>query len=439
MIWNREVETMSRSEMERLQLQRLQGVVRRCYERVNLFRQRCDEKGVRPDDIRSLEDLVRLPFLTKKDLRDNYPFGLFAEPLDKVVRVHGSSGTKGKPTVVGYTRNDLQVWAEVAARCFCMAGGEPGHVFQNAYGYGLFTGGLGMHYGAERVGATVVPISGGNTARQAMLIQDFQPQGIACTPSYALNIADYLEEHGINPRSTSLRYGIFGAEPWSESMRHQLEERLGIDAVDIYGLSEVIGPGVSNECRENKDGLHINEDHFLPEIIDPKTGEPLPDGEYGELVFTTLTKEAFPVIRYRTGDICALNREPCSCGRTLVRMSRVKGRADDMLIIRGVNVFPSEVEFHLLKVRELAPHYQVVVDRDRSLDTVEVQVEVTDEVARGWGGFDPSREEAIRLSREVAHLLKDALGISCKITLMPPHGVPRSEGKAVRVVDRRAG
>jgi phenylacetate-CoA ligase len=428
---------MSRSEMERLQVERLRATVQRTYERVALFRERCDAAGVRPESIRSLADLTRLPFLTKRDLRENYPWGLFAEPRSNVVRLHASSGTKGKPTVVGYTRNDLEVWAEVTARCFCMAGGEPGHLFQNAYGYGLFTGGLGMHYGVERAGATVVPISGGNTPRQAMLIQDFRPDGFACTPSYALNIADYLEEQAIDPRSTSLRYGIFGAEPWSESMREQLESRLGIDAVDIYGLSEVIGPGVSCECREQKNGLHINEDHFLPEVLDPQTGEPLPDGEFGELVFTSLTKEAFPVIRYRTGDICALYHEPCACGRTLVRMSRVKGRVDDMLIIRGVNLFPSEVEFHLLKVAQLAPHYQLVVDRAHALDTVEVQVEVTEEVARAWGGFDPHREEAVALTRSVGHLLKDALGVTCEVRLMPPKGVPRSEGKAVRVVDRR--
>jgi phenylacetate-CoA ligase len=439
MIWNRAVETMGRPAMERLQLERLQATVRRTYERVPLFRERCDAAGVHPDQIQSLADLPRLPFLQKSDLREHYPWGLFAEPLSNVVRLHASSGTRGKPTVVGYTQADIEVWAEVVARCFCMAGGEPGHLFQNAYGYGLFTGGLGLHYGVEKAGATCVPISGGNTPRQALLIQDFKPQGIACTPSYALNIADHLAELGIDPRSTGLKYGIFGAEPWSESMREQLEARLGLDAIDIYGLSEVIGPGVSCECREAKNGLHINEDHFLPEVVHPETGEPLPDGEYGDLVFTSLTKQAFPVIRYRTGDICALYREPCTCGRTLVRMSRIKGRADDMLIIRGVNLFPTEVEYQLLQVSELAPHYQLIVDRDHAMDTIEVQVELADALLRDWGGFDPHHPQAEPLRQKAAHMLKSALGISCRVTLMPPKSVPRSEGKAVRVVDRRKG
>jgi len=439
MIFNRAVETLPRTEMARLQLERLQHTVRWTYERVPLFRHRCEEAGIRPDDIKSLEDLRRLPFLRKTDLRENYPFGLFAVPLSGVARVHASSGTKGKPTVVGYTQHDLEVWAEVCARCFFMAGGEPGHIFQNAYGYGLFTGGLGMHYGVEKAGGLVVPVSGGNTPRQALLVHDFQPQGIACTPSYALTIADYWEEHGHDPRDTSLRYGIFGAEPWSDTMRAQLEDRLGIDAVDIYGLSEVIGPGVSCECAEAKDGLHINEDHFLPEVIDPDTGEPLPDGQYGELVFTSLTKEAFPVIRYRTGDIAALHREPCRCGRTTVRMTRVKGRVDDMLIIRGVNVFPSEVEYQLLQIKELAPHYQLVIDRERALDTVEVQVELTEEVIRQWGGHAQEHLDAGRVRHAVAQRLKETLGVTCQVTLLPPKSVPRSEGKAVRIVDRRKG
>lgn len=437
MIFNREMETATRSDMERVQLERLQETVRRTYERVPLFRERCIGAGIHPDDIRSLSDLTRLPFMKKSDLRENYPFGLFAEPLDRVARLHASSGTKGKPTVVGYTKADLLTWAEVCARCFFMAGGEPGHIFQNAYGYGLFTGGLGMHAGIEYAGAIIVPISGGNTPRQAMLLEDFKPQGIASTPSYALNIADYLEEQGIDPRSVSLRYGIFGAEPWSESMREELEARFDLDAIDIYGLSEVMGPGVACECREAKNGLHINEDHFLPEVINPDTGEPVPDGEYGELVFTSLTKEAFPVIRYRTGDIAALNHERCSCGRTTVRMSRVKGRVDDMLIIRGVNVFPSEVEYQLLKVQELAPHYQLVVDRHHTLDTVEVQVELADAVVRSWGGQAFEHPDGKRLRQHVSHLLKNSLGISCSVTLVPPKTLPRSDGKAVRIVDRR--
>jgi phenylacetate-CoA ligase len=437
MIWSQEIETMERADMERLQTSRLQSIVLRTYNRVALFRERCDAAGVRPEEIRSLADLPRLPFLRKADLREQYPWGLFAEPIRNIVRLHASSGTRGKPVVVGYTAADIDVWAEVCARSFCMAGGEPGHLFQNAYGYGLFTGGLGMHYGVERAGAAVVPISGGNTARQMLIIQDFQPHGIACTPSYALNIADYLEEHGVDPRSTSLRYGIFGAEPWSESMRQQLEARLGLDAIDIYGLSELSGPGVACECREGKQGLHINEDYFLPEVVDPDSGEPLPDGDYGELVLTALCKEAFPVVRYRTGDICALYREPCTCGRTLVRMSRVKGRVDDMLVIRGVNVFPSEVEYELLQLSELVPHYQLVVDRDRALDSLEVQVELADSVLRAWGGFDAERPEAEAIRAKAVQLLKSTLGIGCRVTLMPPRSVPRSEGKAVRIVDRR--
>ncbi|HEY8394917.1 MAG TPA: phenylacetate--CoA ligase [Thermaerobacter sp.] len=437
MIWNREVETAARRDMERLQLERLRATVERAYARVPLFRRRMEERGLKPEDIRSLHDLPRLPFMTKQDLRDHYPFGLFAEPLENVVRIHASSGTKGKPTVVGYTRNDIEVWAECVARCFCMAGGEPGHILHNAYGYGLFTGGLGLHYGAERVGATVIPVSGGHTARQVLLIQDLRPHGISCTPSYLLNLVEHMEEYGVNPRETSLRYGILGAEPWSEALRVQLEERLSIDAVDIYGLSEVIGPGVANECREAKDGLHINEDHFLPEVIDPASGDPLPPGEYGELVFTSLTKEAFPVIRYRTGDIAALYPEPCPCGRTLVRMSRVKGRVDDMLVVRGINVFPSEVEYQLLKFEELAPHYQIVIDRGRALDRMEVWVEPAPATVAAWGRFDPGIAPAAELMNKAGDALAGALGIQVDIRLVEPGSIPRSEGKAVRVVDRR--
>lgn len=437
MLWNPEIETMSRADMERLQLERLRATVERTYARVPLFRQRMDERGLKPDDVRSLQDLTRLPFMTKKDLRDHYPFGLFAEPLSNVIRVHASSGTRGKPTVVGYTRNDLEVWAEVVARCFCMAGGEPGHVFHNAYGYGLFTGGLGLHYGVELAGGVVIPASSGGTARQVLLIQDLKPQGISCTPSYLLNIADHMDKSGMDPRSTSLRYAILGAEPWSESMRQQIEDRMALHAVDIYGLSEVIGPGVANECWEAKDGLHINEDHFLPEVVDPATGEPLPPGEYGELVFTTLTKEAFPVIRYRTGDIGALFPEPCSCGRTLTRMSRVKGRVDDMVIVRGINVFPSEVEYQLLQLPDLAPHYQIVVDRSGSLDEMEIVTEPNEAVVQSWGSFDPASPAVQDLQARVSDHLTGALGVRVRVTLVPPETIPRSEGKAVRVVDRR--
>lgn len=437
MIWNREMECLGRAEMEKLQLERLQATVRRAYDRVPLFRERCQERGITPDAIRTLQDLTRLPFMTKSDLRDTYPFGLFAEPLSKVVRIHASSGTRGKPTVVGYTSGDISIWAEVCARSFCLAGGQPGDVFHNSYGYGLFTGGLGLHYGVELAGGAVVPASVGNTARQTMLIQDLKPKGISCTPSYLLNIADQLEAQGIDTRSVSLRYAILGAEPWSEAMRQNLEERLDLDAVDIYGLSEVIGPGVACECAEAKQGLHVQEDHFLPEVIDPATGEPLPDGEYGELVFTSLTKEAFPVIRYRTADIAALYREPCICGRTTVRMSRVKGRADDMLIIRGINLFPSEVEFQLLQFAELTPHYQLVVSREGALDSVLVRVEVAEAAAANWGEFTPDHPEVLSLTKRVSNHLKNYTGLTLNLELLPPATLPRSEGKAVRVVDLR--
>jgi len=428
MIWNPEAETMPRSQLERLQLERLQAVVRYVYERVEPYRRRMQEAGVSPEDVRHLQDVVKLPFTTKQDFRDHYPFGLFAVPRDQVVRIHASSGTTGKPTVVGYTRRDLQVWAELCARCLAASGAQPGDVFQNAYGYGLFTGGLGFHYGALKIGATVLPISSGNTARQIKLMTELGCTVLCCTPSYALHLAEVMEESGKKPKG--LRCGIFGAEPWTEGMRQQIEERMGLSAVDIYGLSEVIGPGVSCECQEAKNGLHINEDHFLPEVINPATGERLPDGERGELVFTTLTREATPVIRYRTGDISALYHEPCRCGRTLVRMARVSGRVDDMLIIRGVNVFPSDVEAVLTKCPELEPHYQLVVDRERALDVLEVRVEAKDGVYQ--------QAEVPALEERIAKRIREELGISAKVTVMPPKQIPRSEGKAVRVVDRRS-
>lgn len=448
MIWNREAETMDRANLRRLQLERLRQVLARVYGRVPFYRQRFDAAGVRPDDVRRLEDLRRLPFTTKQDLRDHYPYGLFAEPLDRVVRIHASSGTKGKPTVVGYTRNDIATWAEVCARALGCAGGEPGHVLHNAYGYGLFTGGLGMHYGAELMGMTVIPASGGHTARQVTLIRDFRPQGLCCTPSYALNLAEHIREAGVDPATLSLRYGIFGAEPWSDTIRAQIERELGLNAVDIYGLSEVIGPGVACECHEGKGGAHIFEDHFLVEVVDPATGAPVPEGEAGELVFTTLTKEAFPVIRYRTGDVASVTARPCACGRTHARMSRVKGRTDDMLIVRGINVFPSEIERVLLTIPELAPHYQVLVDRERALDRLTVQVEVGSEFWSGvpagiptdggsWSGDDPASGRLGALRQRAQQLLYDTLGIHVAVDLRPPRSIPRSEGKAVRVVDLR--
>lgn len=437
MLFQPEIETMDRPALKRLQSALLRETVERVYHRVPFYRRLFDERGIKPEDIRGVEDLHKLPFTKKADLRENYPFGFFAVDLKDVVRIHGSSGTKGKPTVVGYTKKDIQNWAEVCARAIVTAGGRPGDVFHNAYGYGLFTGGLGMHYGAERLGCAVVPVSGGNTPRQITLIEDFKPRGIAGTPSYVLNIAETMEAMGKNPRATSLEYGIFGAEPWTEEMRQALEEKLGIKAVDIYGLSEVIGPGVAIECWEAQEGLHIAEDHFLVEVIDPETGDPLPLGETGELVFTSLTKEAFPVIRYRTGDVAFLYPEPCRCGRTHIRMSRVKGRIDDMLIIRGVNVFPSEMEAVVLSVPELTAHYQVVVDRQGTMDQVTLEVEVSEAFAAGIGGFTTEHSSVVQLAGRLREMLKNALGVTVDVALKAPHTLPRSEGKAKRIIDRR--
>lgn len=446
MIWNPEVETLARDALEALQLRRLQDVVHKVWERVPLYRRRLEEAGVRPEDVRSLDDLRRLPFTRKEDLREHYPFGLLAEPRERLVRIHASSGTTGgRPTVVGYTREDVEVFAEVNARSLACAGAEPGQMLHNAYGYGLFTGGLGLHYGGERLGLTVIPASGGNASRQVQLLRDFKPHGISCTPSFALHLADACEAQGVDPRSIGLRWGILGAEPWSESMRAEIEQRFGMDAVDIYGLSEVIGPGVACECREAKDGLHVFEDHFLVEVVDPRTGEPLPPGETGELVFTTLTRQASPVIRYRTGDIASLHEEPCPCGRTLRRMSRVKGRTDDMLVVRGVNLFPSEIEQALLRVDGLAPHYRVVVETVGHRQEFAVEVEVAEELAArlGLGAAEPAGEgsggrvpDLAALATRASDALRDALGVRLPVRLLPPRAIPRSEGKAVRVVRR---
>ncbi|BAU26853.1 phenylacetate-CoA ligase [Aneurinibacillus soli] len=436
MIFNNEMETISRDKMEEIQLERLKKTIAHAYENVSFHQESFAKAGIKPEDIQSLDDLEKVPFMKKTDLRENYPFNLFAVDMSEVVRIHGSSGTKGKPTVVGYTKQDVENWAEIVARAICCAGGKPGDIFHNAYGYGLFTGGIGLHYGVERLGAAVVPISGGNTPRQITLIEDFNPRGIAATPSYVLNIVEEMKKMGLDPRETSLEYGIFGAEPWSEEMRAQLEEELGIKAVDIYGLSEVMGPGVSIECYEAQDGLHIAEDHFLAEIIDPETGEVLPYGMEGELVFTSLTKEAFPVIRYRTGDIASLNPEKCKCGRTSLRMSRIKGRVDDMLIIRGVNVFPTEIESVLLSFKQLAPYYQVVIERDGSLDRFEVHCEVTSAFMSEVGQLEGSTEVA-KLMKAIGHDMKNALGVSVVLRMNQPNSIPRSEGKAIRIVDNR--
>ncbi len=431
MIWNEEYETMPREALEAIQLKRLQHVVERVYATVEPYRKKMQQAGVRPEDIKRLDDLRRLPFTTKDDLRDNYPFGLFTVPLERVVRVHASSGTTGKPTVVGYTKRDIDTWAELMARTLACAGVHRGDVVHNAYGYGLFTGGLGFHYGAERLGATVIPISGGNTKRQIMIMKDFGSTVLTCTPSYALNIADVMKQEGIDPSDLKIRVGVFGAEPWSENMREEIERKLGIDAIDIYGLSEIIGPGVSVECIEQKRGLHIFEDHFIPEIINPETGEVLPPGETGELVFTTLTKEAFPVIRYRTRDITRLITEPCTCGRTLYRMEKIKGRTDDMLIIRGVNVFPSQIEHVLMSIEEVEPHYQIIIDKEGALDVMEVQVEVSEEI------FSDEIKVLERLAKRIEQELKETLAVSCRVKLVEPRSIQRSEGKAKRVIDKR--
>ena len=431
MIWNEEYETLSREKLEALQLRRLQDLVERVYFRVKPYRAMMDGAGVKPADIKTLADLNRLPFTTKDFLPDNYPFGLFTLPLDQIVRVHASSGTTGKPTVVGYTKRDIETWAEVMARSLACGGVHRGDVVHNAYGYGLFTGGLGAHYGAEKLGATVIPISGGQTKRQILIMQDFGSTVLLSTPSYALNMADTMADMGVDAASLKLRVGIFGAEPWSENMREEVEKKLGLKAIDIYGLSEIIGPGVSMECIEAQHGMHIFEDHFLPEIIDPDTGEALPMGEAGELVFTTLTKEAFPIIRYRTKDITRLIKEPCICGRNFVRMEKISGRTDDMLIIRGVNVFPTQVEHVLVGIEGVEPHYQIIVNREGSLDTMEVQVEVSDEI------FSDEIKNLENLSKRIQAEIKDLIGSSCKVTLVEPKTIQRSEGKAKRVIDNR--
>ncbi|WP_227767856.1 phenylacetate--CoA ligase [Zhaonella formicivorans] len=421
---------MPREELQELQLERLQQTVERAYHNVPHYRKAMQEVGAEPGDIKSLQDLQKLPFTYKTDLRDNYPYGMFAVPLSEVVRIHSSSGTTGKPTVVGYTRNDLNVWSELMARSLTCGGATKNDVIHNAYGYGLFTGGLGIHYGAEKIGASVIPISGGNTKRQVMIMKDYGSTVLTCTPSYALNIAEVMEEMGITPEDLKLKVGIFGAEPWSDNMRKEIEHKLGILALDIYGLSEIIGPGVAIECPA-KQGLHIFEDHFIPEIINPDTGEVLPYGSVGELVFTSLTKEALPMIRYRTRDISSLSLEECSCGRTHVRMKRVSGRTDDMLIIRGVNVFPSQIESVLLEIGQTEPHYQIIVDRVGTLDTIEVLVEVSASF------FSDEVRRLEELEKKIRGEIETTLGLTVKVRLVEPKTIERSEGKAKRVIDRR--
>ncbi len=431
MIFNMEYETMPREALEAIQLRRLQTTVERVYANVPFYRDKFKEVGFTPSDIRSIDDLKRLPFTTKQDLRDRYPYGMFAVPMDHVVRIHASSGTTGQSTVVGYTARDIKTWAELMARSLMAGGATRNDIIHNAYGYGLFTGGLGVHYGAEALGASVIPVSGGNTRRQVVIMKDFGPTIITCTPSYSLHLAEMAEEMGVSFKDLKFKFGVFGAEPWSETMRLEIERKLNLVAVDIYGLSEIMGPGVSIECHEAKRGLHVFEDHFIPEIIDPNTLESLPYGEVGELVFTTITKEAFPVVRYRTRDITSLNPEPCICGRTHIRMNRVTGRTDDMLIIRGVNVFPSQIENVLMEIEGVTPHYQLVVDREGSLDMLTVNVEVNE------GMFSDEVKQLQAVQKKITKNIKEFLGVSATIKLVESKAIARSEGKAVRVIDNR--
>ncbi len=429
-IWNRHFECMDRDELRRVQSERLVETVERVYFNVPYYRHKMQEAGLGPEKIRSIDDLEKLPYTTKQDLRDNYPFGLFAVPMSEIVRIHASSGTTGKSTVVGYTRNDISTWSEVMARTLTSAGANRNDFIQIAYGYGLFTGGLGLHYGGEKIGASVIPISGGNTMRQIEIMRDFGSTVLACTPSYALYLAEAIQESGIDRSEFRLKAGVFGAEPWTENMRREIEDKLKVKAIDIYGLSEVIGPGVASECQF-QEGLHINEDHFYPEIIDPETLKVLPEGTTGELVFTTLTKEGLPLIRYRTRDLTRITTSKCRCGRTLVRMDKCLGRSDDMLIIRGVNLFPSQLEHILLEMSGIKPHYLLIVDRINNLDTLELRVEVDEAF------FLDKISQLESLRKTISENLESSLGLSIKVTLVEPKMIERSEGKSKRVIDKR--
>lgn len=421
---------MTPEEKRNLQSQRLRKLVERVYHCTPFYRQKMQEMDITPDDIQTIDDIVKLPFTTKQDLRDNYPYGLFAVPMSEIIRLHASSGTTGKPTVVGYTRRDLSIWAEMTARCLSAYGASSHDIFSVSYGYGLFTGGLGLHYGVEHLGATVIPMSSGNTSKQIQLMHDFGVTAMGSTPSYALYLAESMEKMGIPRDEFKLRIGILGAEPWTENMRKEIERKLNIDAYNIYGLSEVMGPGVAHECQY-KNGSHIIDDHFYPEIISPDTLEQLPFGEEGELVFTTLTKEGLPLLRYRTKDLCSLTDDVCECGRTSVRMSRVVGRSDDMLIIRGVNVFPSQIESVILEMEEFEPHYMLIVDRHNNMDSLEVQVEVRD------GFYSDEVMKMVQLKKKIAQRIHSVLGINAEIKLVEPYRIERSEGKAKRVIDKR--
>jgi len=430
MIWNEKAECMSAQEREELQLKRLQEVVKKAYENVPYYRQRLDDAGVTPEDIKTLKDIEKLPFTTKSDLRDAYPFGMFAVSTDDIVEVHTTSGTTGKPTVSGYTAKDLEIWGEVVARALSMAEATKKDIVQNCYGYGLFTGGLGVHHGGQKVGCTVIPISAGNTQRQIEIIQDFKSTILTCTPSYAMYITEVLEREGVPKKDIKLKAGVFGAEMWTEEMRNQIENRLNIDALNIYGLTEIIGPGVANECME-KNGLHIFDDHFYPEIVDPQTLETLPEGEKGELVLTTLTREGMPVLRFRTRDITALRNGECACGRTHIKMDRITGRSDDMLKIRGVIVFPSQIERALLKIPGMEPNYQIIASRPEHLDELEVQVEASPAL------FSDEVKHVEQIKQSIEKQIHDEIGLRVNVTLVEPNSIPRSEGKAVRVIDKR--
>ncbi len=430
MIWDKEAECMPLEQRRKLQLERLQAIVRKTYENVPYYKARFDEIEIKPDDIRTLEDIARLPFTTKADLREGYPFGIFAVPFTEIVEIHTSSGTTGKPVVAGYTRKDIDIWGEVMARALTMVGAGKNDIIQNGYGYGLFTGGLGVHYGAQKIGATVLPISAGNTKRQLEVMLDFGSTIITCTPSYALHLAEAAAEYNINPKDLKLKAGCFGAEVWTEKMRDAIEEKFKLIALNIYGLTELIGPGVAQEC-EDKSGLHIAEDHFYPEVISPETLEPLPDGQKGELVLTSLTRDGMPMIRFRTRDITSLRREVCKCGRTLVKMDRIMGRSDDMLKIRGVLIFPSQIEKALLEIKGIEPHYQIIVTRPHHLDELEVQVETSKDM------FFDEIKHIEEMKKRIANHIEKSIGLRVKVTLVESKTLPRSEGKAKRVFDKR--
>lgn len=431
MYWNKEYECMPEDQLRALQLERLKATVKRAYEKVPYYRKKFDEIGLFPDDIKTLEDIRHIPFTSKKDLREVYPFGMLAVPLSEIVEIHMSSGTTGKPVVAGYTRNDIEIWAEVMARSLTMAGATKDDIVQNCYGYGLFTGGFGVHYGAQKIGAMVVPASAGNTRRQIEIMRDFGTTILTCTPSYALYMAEVAQEMGVEPRTLKLKAGCFGAEMWTEQMRAEIEKRFNLNALNIYGLTEIIGPGVAHECLEKK-GLHVFEDHFYVEIIDPDTGDPLPDGTRGELVFTTLTREGMPMLRFRTRDITSIIREKCACGRTFVRIERIRGRTDDMIKVRGVMVFPYQIERAILEVQGVEPHYQIVITRPQYLDEIEVMVEVSKET------FSDEVKHIENLRKKLERRIEEIVGIRVKVTLVEPKSLPRSEGKAKRIIDKRS-